>query len=92
MVYSTCSMNPVENEAVVGEVIYHFVQLHFLFFILFVIGKDQLLFGFCLYRFLEGVRVRLSCLMSQMSYQDWYAGQVLKHGRSVSILPHNEKY
>lgn len=23
MVYSTCSMNPVENEAVVAEVIYH---------------------------------------------------------------------
>jgi hypothetical protein len=31
MVYSTCSMNPVENEAVVAEVIYHFVLLYFCF-------------------------------------------------------------
>lgn len=29
MVYSTCSMNPVENEAVVAEVIYQFMQLYF---------------------------------------------------------------
>jgi 16S rRNA C967 or C1407 C5-methylase (RsmB/RsmF family) len=26
MVYSTCSLNPVENEAVVGEVIYFYIS------------------------------------------------------------------